>query len=442
MSKDVVAAGPVDSATSPMSPTPRSFEGLLTELAAGLIVAEGGDLDGGIETALGRVVDFYGADRSTLFRHADGGGFGADADKIELVPTDCATRPGIPRLEGILAGTHFPATLEAVLAGESVFLDPHRNLPAGAEVDHASCRALGIDSVIAAPLVADGLVVGAVAVGQLARRRSWTDAERIQLGTIASLLASAVARRRSHAELASARGRLEAAETRFRHAAAAALGAQEDERRRIARELHDDVTQRLVSLSLELESVGVPTSIADETRALAEAVHGHGRRLHPRLVESLGLRGAVEAEVEAFEGRFANPVDLRISERGDRIVEVPFEIASVAYRVLQEALRNVLAHADASRVEVRLGIAPDRLRLGILDDGCGFVPESPPQGLGLASMRERVALASGRIEIETAVGRGVRIEIVLPLVDGHRDGDDDGEDVRRDDRCEDRGIGV
>jgi len=404
----------------------RAFEELVAGLASGLIVAEGGDLDGGIETALAEVVRFYGADRSTLFRIAtDGPG---EATGGDFIATDCWTRPNVSRIEGVIADRDFPKSLARIRAGESVFLDPGRGRPADAAADLATCRSWGIESLVASPLVADGRVVGAVSIGQLSRRRPWSDAERVQLATIAGLFASAVARRRTHLQLATARSRLEEAERRFRRASAAALGAQEEERRRIARDLHDDVTQRLVSLSLELELAGVRESVAAEVRTLAELVHGHSRRLHPRLVESLGLLGAVDAEVAAFESRFAGEVALIAPEdaaSGDR---VPTSIAGVACLVLKEALRNVERHAGAARVEIRISIRDDGLGLEIEDDGCGFGEQAPPSGLGLISMRERVELVGGRIRFDRGRLDGALVWAMLP---SSPNPDPTGEQARR-----------
>lgn len=404
-----------------------SFDSLVAELAAGLVVSEGGELDGGIETALRRIVCFYGADRSTLFRIGDSVAASADPERAGegvLIATDCWARPGVPRIEGVIDERLFPWASTTLRGGESLFLDPTRGVPAEAAEDLATCRSWGIASLIAAPLVAQGRVVGVVAIGQLSRRRPWSDAERLQLAAISGLLAGAVARRRSHLELASAREGLRDAEARFRRAATTAIRAQEEERRRIARELHDDVSQRLVSLSLELELAGVSESIAAEVRGLAEVVHGHSRRLHPRLVESLGLREAIETEIASFGDRFDGRVEFIANDRRDAD-EIPLEIASVAFRLVQESLRNVARHAGAEVVEIRLETSEEELRLAVEDDGCGFESAATPRGLGVVSMRERVALVGGDIAFGVGPLGGTLVEARLPRREPILDGDGD-----------------
>lgn len=413
-----------ESAASPAGDAPAAFERLIAELASGLIVSAGDDLDAGIERALERIVGFYPADRSTLFRLATT----ADDDREstrparDMVATHSWAREGIARLAGVFGSESFPWALDAVLRGESIELDTLAPRPPEAAVDLASCRRWSVRRVIATPLVSAGRVVGALAIGQVREQRAWRPSEQAQLATVAGLFASAVARRQSHQALMEIKSRLDAAQSRFRHAAAAALHAQEDERRRIARDLHDDVVQRLVSLSLSLELSGADPAIAVDARAIAATVHGLSRSLHPRLVESLGLRGAVEAEVASFLERFPGSATVRFamdSPRGDdaaaTLAGIAPEIAAVAYRVLQESLRNVLRHANAARVEIACTAEPNALRLTVEDDGRGFAASAAATGLGLVSMQERVALAGGEIRFGRSPLGGASVEVTIRL---------------------------
>ena len=412
----------------------RGFERLIAELAAGLIVSAGDELDSGIERALARIVAFYGADRSTLFRliaspadeATDAGG--GESVGLDMIATDSWAVEGVDRLSGVFGSAAFPWALAAVLRGEGIELDPVEGRPPEASVDLASCRRWGVRSVIATPLVSAGKVVGALAIGQVRERRSWSTAELGQLATVAGLFASAVARRHSHQALAEAHRHLDAAQSRFRLAAAAALQAQEEERGRVARDLHDDVVQRLVSLSLSLDLSGADPTIASEARAIAETVHGLSRSLHPRLVESLGFVGAVESELDSFTERFAGDVSLQVGSEDDevgsdpRLLAVAPEVAGVGYRVLQEALRNILKHADATRVEIRCGIVGTCLRLEVEDDGRGFDPLAPSTGLGLISIAERVALVGGEATFGRAALGGAAVVATMPLEAASPDG--------------------
>ncbi len=426
------AAEPLGDLDGDAASNGRGFEPLIAELASGLIVSAGDELDSGIERALARIVRFYRADRSTLFRltgsPADAAAEAAATSGRDMAATDSWAIEGVARLSGVFGSEAFPWSLAAVLRGESIELDPVAGRPAEAAADLASCRRWGVRSVIATPLVSAGRVVGALAIGQVHERRSWSATERGQLATVAGLFASAVARRHSHHALIEAHRRLETAQASFRQVAATALQAQEEERRRVARELHDDVVQRLVSLSLSLDLAGADPAVAQEARAIAETVHGLSRSLHPRLVESLGLAGAIESEIASFRERFSGEVSLHLGSGRDgaasipRLHQVSPEVAAVGYRVLQEALRNVLKHAEATQVVIRCRIEGPHLRLEIEDDGRGFDPSAFSLGLGLTSIAERVALVGG----ESAFGRaglgGAAIAASMPLEAASREG--------------------
>ncbi len=400
------------------------FGRLIAELAAGLIVSAGEALDSGIEQALERIVGFYGADRSTVFRIVSPPSVEPSDPALrsgDMVATDSWAVEGVARIEGVFGSRSFPWALDRVLRGESIELDAMARRPAEAVVDLASCEILRIRRVIATPLISAGQVVGALAIGQVRDREPWSAIERAQLSTVAGLFASAVARRRGHQELVEAHRHLEAAQGRFRHAAATALQAQEEERRRVARELHDDVVQRLVSLSLSLELSGAVAGIAGEARAIAETVHGLSRSLHPRLVESLGLAGAIEAETASFAERFPGRARLRLAGEGETVGDrgvhaIAPEVAAVAYRILQEALRNVLKHAEAGEVSVECSLEGGRLQLRIEDDGCGFASNHEGAGLGLVSIRERAALVGGVATFERSSLGGVAVVASLPVI--------------------------
>lgn len=396
------------------------FGRLIAGLAAGLIVSAGDALDSGIEQALERIVRFYGADRSTVFRIVGPVGASTEAGfDRDMVATDSWAVEGVDRIEGIFGSQSFPWALARVLRAETVELDTIASRPSEATVDLESCRRLSIRRVIATPLISAGRVVGTLAIGQVRERDPWSAIERAQLATVAGLFASAVARRHAHQELVEAHRHLEAAQGRFRQAAATALQAQEEERRRVARELHDDVVQRLVSLSLAIELAGSNSEIAEEARAIADTVHGLSRSLHPRLVESLGLGGAIEAEMASFAERFEGGARLQlglVDGCGDSpLPAMPLEVASAAYRILQESLRNVLKHADAREVVVACAFERGRLLLRIDDDGRGFDPEAVPVGLGLVSIRERAALVGGEVSFGRSSLGGVSVRAWMPV---------------------------
>ena len=239
--------------------------------------------------------------------------------------------------------------------------------------------------------------------------------------------------RRKQAELERSQAELQALAGRL-------LTAQDDERRRISRELHDDVNQRLAMLTLAVEALqaGVPRSprataerlgaIRDRLVELSDDVHGLAYGLHPSVLDHLGLKAALRSHVADLQRHASIRIDLRI---GNLAEPVPPAVAACLYHVAQAALRNVVRHARASRVTVEVAPAGGGVRLSVADDGVGFaVPAGSAEGLGIVGMQERVRLAGGRFELASRVGEGSRVTVWAPLP-GHGAGKEDGETTAR-----------
>jgi len=205
--------------------------------------------------------------------------------------------------------------------------------------------------------------------------------------------------------------------------------AQEDERRRIARELHDQMGQHLTALGLGLKMVKDETPAPSPARARLQAllaltdqigreVHDLALELRPTALDDLGLRVAVANYVEGWGERAGVEVDFHATGLdGDRL---PAPVETALYRVVQEALANVFKHAGAKRVNVALLLAPGHVSAVVEDDGRGFDPEAesgPADGhrLGLLGMRERAALVGGSLSVESAPGRGTTVIARVPL---------------------------
>ena len=206
------------------------------------------------------------------------------------------------------------------------------------------------------------------------------------------------------------------------------LRVQEEERRRISRDLHDDINQRLALLAMEIEAVERQLSVSpvhvgravraiqDRVVELSEDVRHLAYQFHPSILDDLGLPIALQRLVDDFSARS----NVRGSFHHKSIPEVvPQEIATCLYRVAQESLNNVLRHAQASRVDVELVRSQFELLVTIVDDGVGFDSEASQygeHGLGLLSMKERVALVHGALQIISAVGKGTRVQVVVPFL--------------------------
>jgi signal transduction histidine kinase len=200
--------------------------------------------------------------------------------------------------------------------------------------------------------------------------------------------------------------------------------AQEAEHRRIARELHDDLTQRLAVLAIDagmLERLpGCPPNVAEKARdmreqlvTLSESVHSLSRQLHPSILDDLGLVDALRSECLSVGQR--DGVAVRYRARGVP-PDLPRDVALCVYRVAQEALRNVGRHARCGRAAVRLVADGRELTLRVRDQGIGFeVAARRKAGVGLESMRERARLVQARLTVRSRPGAGTAVTVRVPL---------------------------
>lgn len=218
---------------------------------------------------------------------------------------------------------------------------------------------------------------------------------------------------------------------RLRRFGTGTLRAAEEERRRLARELHDDTAQQLASALLRLrvaqatEDEERRSEILDELREeilrTAESVRRIARGLRPPALEDVGVVAAMRGHVRGLRETTEIEVTLEEEEAAAALEAGLGEAEKLAlYRVVQEALSNAVRHSDAERIVVRLGIDRERIRVEIVDDGRGFdrraVEEDEGRGLGLIGMRERAALVGGTFEVETEPGSGTRVRVEIPLV--------------------------
>jgi len=209
-------------------------------------------------------------------------------------------------------------------------------------------------------------------------------------------------------------------EAERRRAGSAALQAQEQERARIARDLHDEVNQSLTGLLLRLEAAreAAPPELEAElaeTKALANQAMREllslARQLRPTALDDLGLAAATAGQVEQLAH---GEIEAEFSADGD-LSDLDDDAQLVVYRVAQEALSNATRHSDAGRVEVRLRRLDDSgVELTVADDGRGFAFDDSEGGLGIAGMRERALLIGGELTIESRPGRGTTVRLTVP----------------------------
>lgn len=201
--------------------------------------------------------------------------------------------------------------------------------------------------------------------------------------------------------------------------------AQENERRHIARELHDEASQALTSLKFGLRHLGrqagspdaaaAIAGLCDVTDAVLENLHRLAMDLRPASLDHLGLVVALRDHVANLNRQHA--VEARFEAIGFDGTRLPADLETALYRITQEALTNVVRHAHATQVDLLLHLYPDRVRLTVEDDGVGFDPAATTLGqMGLVGMRERCEMLGGKLTIESTPGHGTTVVTELPRI--------------------------
>lgn len=210
--------------------------------------------------------------------------------------------------------------------------------------------------------------------------------------------------------------------------ALAANAIREEEKARVARELHDELAQSLSALKMDTlwvrdYAAHAPEAVAarlTQMLVLIDRTVAATRRiaadLRPMMLDDLGLVPAIEWLAESFTQRSGVACKLSLDEGLE--LEWPEPYATAVFRIVQESLANVLKHAGASQVRIALGKAPDGVKLLVQDDGCGFLPTAlrQPCSLGLMGVRERAQLLGGSVTLHSAPGQGTCVEVYIPWV--------------------------
>lgn len=202
--------------------------------------------------------------------------------------------------------------------------------------------------------------------------------------------------------------------------------AQEEERARIARELHDETSQFLTALNLNMAALRNAASINKQageildrmqelTRRMAQGIYRMVHDLRPAQLDDLGLIAALQYLADDAQRRSDLLVDLKIINTPRRLDPL---VETVLFRVAQEALSNVARHSQSNHAQMELEFLPGEVRLSVQDHGVGFDPDAellPPRGWGIAGMRERAESVEGKLTLQSAPGRGTLVEVNLPV---------------------------
>jgi PAS domain S-box-containing protein len=219
---------------------------------------------------------------------------------------------------------------------------------------------------------------------------------------------------------------LEESRQELRALAGRLINAEEEARKQLSRELHDDLCQKLAILAFDASgALQLPDAspaemkrILDDLQSrvvqLSQNVRQIAHQLHPSILDDLGLTAALRELCEEFSAR--EGIEL-IFEEANMPKNIPVETASCLYRITQEALHNISKHARATQIRVTIHREPEGIRLCISDNGAGFDPEtnSSRHSLGLVSMKERVRLVRGEFSIQSELGRGTAVTVSVPL---------------------------
>jgi PAS domain S-box-containing protein len=236
-------------------------------------------------------------------------------------------------------------------------------------------------------------------------------------GTMAVAFVTDISRRREDSEAI-----LQQKEA-LRQLATRMMTAQDDERRRIARDLHDDLSQKLAYLSMDIGKLGARPSAKEflgdlhplQMRAAeaAETVRRISHQLHPAVLDDIGLEAAIEQYCEEFEERYGIATEFTCRNIPDSLSS---EVAGSLYHIFQECLRNVSKHSKAEVVVVTLEAVDSVLRLVIKDEGVGLSDQrASGSSIGILSMRERANLVNGTLSIQSKLGAGTEISVEVPL---------------------------
>lgn len=338
------------------------------------------------------------------------------------------------------------------------FVPPSISRAASGEPEERRLRDRALQSAVVVPLIARGRVLGALSAVWAVTPRHYGEADLVLFEEVARRVALALDNARLFqeaqdlnasleqrvqsrtgqllairgrledeiAERREAQRRLEASQGQLRRLSAHLQQAREEERVRIAREIHDELGQALVGLKMDVAWLrrslsrpvpGVLSKLEEMSARIDETVRSVRRisaELRPSILDDLGLNAALEWQLDEFRSRTGIECVLT-SRLGPRPLHP--DRATALFRIFQEALTNVARHAEASRVTVTIEETADLLTLAIQDNGRGIRPEEQgqPQSFGLLGMRERVHLLEGEIEIQGAPGQGTQVTVRIPV---------------------------
>jgi signal transduction histidine kinase len=377
----------------------------VNELAEALTLGQG--VDGVIENALKRVITLMDVDVGSIYL------FEAPGEALKLK----ASQGRIPQqlVAAIAQVDHHAYPLSELLAsGRAIAVDDGQAARALCQDLAAALAESGFVSWACAPLKMEGEIIGIYHLGKRSRR-AFNPHDLALLEVIGNVVGSRLANAQLLLDLRHK-------ENELRRALHRTVELQEEERKRLARELHDEIGQALTSILINLKTIQETSDLRavndrlNDLRFITARTIEELRRLamdlRPAALDNLGILPALRWYVQQSAERTGLDIRFLGPEKFDRLSP---EAELVLYRVAQEGLTNAIRHGRARQVVVALERDHDLVRLSITDNGAGFDPEALERGLGLIGIRERVELLYGNFDIIAAPGAGVQLQIEIPV---------------------------
>jgi signal transduction histidine kinase/ABC-type uncharacterized transport system substrate-binding protein len=394
------------------------FESFVSDLSTDLVNAPEEQIEQKIQQSLARIGELLGVERITLRE--------LSADRTEFRATLMWRAAGVDATQRAIKVEQNPRWAGATLRGEVVTASDVSALPKEAHSEREHFLKTGALSAATVPLTAGTQVFGSITFISSSFRIVWADDLVKQLKILAELFSNALTRKRTTQALHASIAELRSSQASLRELSRHLINAGEKERIRISHELHDDLGQRMALISICLSQIETaaatsPSELRKQVQNLAKHVDevsnivlNLSHQLHPSKLDILGLIPALRDLCREFSGQHNLKVQFINGGLPDQL---PKETALCLYRIVQEALRNVVKHSGASQATVELSCFNNGIELSVSDSGVGFQPHAPMErvGLGLTSMRERLHPLEGRLIIESEPSRGTRIRVHVPF---------------------------
>jgi PAS domain S-box-containing protein len=395
------------------------FERMISGLSTDFVKLSLDEVDSEINKGLRLIAEFFDVDRCSI------GLFSEDGAQLALAFEYHST--GAEPAPEFLSKEQIPWYLEQLIRGNTVVINRVEDFPPEAQNERRLCLTKGMKSLLSMPLKSGEKTLGSCALVSVRAERVWPEHLLQRFRLFCELFANVLERKQAGEASRKSERILNQNANDLRMLAGRLIHNQEEERSRLARELHDDLVQRLAVFAIDIgklegELTDQPAPVQEKLSEMKNDmikisgdVHNISRRLHPSILDDLGLIKAVESECANFSSREGTEI---VFNHENIPTDMPKDISLSLYRIIQEGLRNISKHACADHISVSLKGTDNEVLLSVQDDGIGFDPAEikGKPGLGLSSIRERVRLIQSNHSINSQPEKGTQITVRVPLM--------------------------